>query len=489
MPSPAPAPADVDTLLRHAWGGDTLAARRMLLNQPALAKESLFTAAACGDLAEVERLLALDASAARLAGGPLAWPALAYVAYGRLDDQHAPAIARRLLDAGADPCFRFDDGWGNAFSLVAGAIGLGEGARPSHPQAPELVDMLVGAGADPFDLQALYNVSIVGDDTTWYEVLWRHCEQRGLAGRWADAGSGRPGGSLEVSTLDHLLGNAIGQNHLLRAEWLLARGALPDAPHAYGGPAVHALAQLSGFVDMAALLERYGARPVPLSGAQAFRAACLRVDDAAARTLLAANPSFLDDPETLLAAAEFGNARAIALLLSLGASPAQVDGAGISPLHRAAQSGSLEAVDLLLAAGAAVDLHEGRWNGTPLSWSVVLGRPQVTRHLLPISRDVRTLVYLGALDRLAAVLQAEPERADQVLPDANAPTALFVLPDDPTTAAAAVRLLLASGADPARRNQKGQTPGLVANERGLQAAADLLQRGQGAASWPEHAAD
>jgi uncharacterized protein len=34
-------------------------------------------------------------------------------------------MARLLLDAGADPHFRFDDGWGNAFTLITGAIGQG----------------------------------------------------------------------------------------------------------------------------------------------------------------------------------------------------------------------------------------------------------------------------------------------------------------------------------------------------------------------------
>src|SRR5262249_15288565 len=163
------------------------------------------------------------------------------------------------------------------------AIRLGEGVKPSHPQAEELVDILVEGGADPFDLQALYNISIVGEDTHWYDVLWRHCEARGVTGKWANAADGWPDAKVPVSMLDYLLGNAVGQNHRVRAEWLLNRGADPNAPHFYTGRPVHALAQISGFLDMAALLERAGARPAHLAGMQAFQAACLRLDEAGAR--------------------------------------------------------------------------------------------------------------------------------------------------------------------------------------------------------------
>ncbi|MDB5685631.1 MAG: ankyrin repeat protein, partial [Rhizorhabdus sp.] len=249
----------IDQLLRHGWDGDLSVARRVLQHHPDIARDSLFTAAACGDLAEIERRLARDPAAASRTGGSLTWTALAYVTYSRLDAHNGVAIAGLLLAAGADPNFRFDDGWGNAFTVLTGAIRLGEGARPSHAQAVEFVDMLVAAGADPFDLQAFYNISLVGADTHWYDILWRHCEAQGVAGKWGDVAAGRPGGKEEVSTLDYLLGNAVGQNHLVRAEWLLARGADPDTSHAYTGRPVHALAQTSGFLEMVALLERHGA--------------------------------------------------------------------------------------------------------------------------------------------------------------------------------------------------------------------------------------
>ncbi|KLD74561.1 hypothetical protein Y886_31825 [Xanthomonas hyacinthi DSM 19077] len=466
----------LDRLLRHGWDGDTRIARRILDLYPDIARHSLFTAVTCGDLAEVERRLARDPKAAPRTGGRLNWTALTYVAYGRLDTENAVTIARLLLDAGADPNFRFDDGWGSPFKILTGAIWLGEQHRPSHPQAEALVDLLVAAGADPFDLQAFYNIACVPGDAGWYEQLWQHCEAQGAAHKWSDPSAGRPGGNLAISTLDFLLGSAAGQNHLARAEWLLARGANPDTIQPYRHQSVHALAQMSGFLKMVALLERHGAQPAALDGIQAFQAACLAGDEDSVRAMLAADPILIDDPAPLLAAGEFGNARAVALLLSLGAQPHNLGEDGISPLHRAAQSGSMEAVDLLVAAGGDVDLQERRWGGTPLSWAVMMGQPHIAERLAPLSRDPRTLGYMGQTERLETILREDPARANLALSDPEGPTPLFILPpDDPDRAAAVTRILLAHGADAGRRNAHGRTPIDFARDQDFHEAAALME--------------
>ncbi|MDK9915804.1 hypothetical protein, partial [Klebsiella pneumoniae] len=142
-------------------------------------------------------------------------------------------------------------------------------------------------------------------------------------------------------------------------------------------------------------------------------------------------------------------------------------------LHRAVQSGSLEAVERLLAAGADVDRRERKWRGSALSWALVLGKPRLVERLTPISHDVRALASLGSLERLAAVLDARPELANAVLPG-DAPTPLFCLPDDEEDAVATARLLLARGADRRARNDKGDTAADAARKRGLDEAATLL---------------
>lgn len=463
----------IEQILRHGWDGDPAIARRILNRHPELARDSLFTAAAAGDLETVERHLARDPEAVRRVDPSRGWTALTHVTYGRLDGVNGLAMARRLLDAGSDPNFGFTDDWETPFKVLTGAIGLGEGAKPSHPQAEALVALLVAAGADAYDSQSLYNVSIVGHDTHWYDVLWRQAEAAGKLDDWRVKGPGRLGDHLGCSTLDYLLGNAVGQNHIGRAQWLLERGADANALHAYEKRPVAAIARLSGFTALVALLEAHGARPIALDGADALQALAAAGDAAGARTLVAAQPDVVRAPRPLLSAAEHGNAPAVALLLTLGADPMAAGHEGITPLHRAVQSGSLEAVEHLLAAGADVDIRERRWGGTPLSWAVVLGKPHLADRLAPISRDVRALASQARLERLAAVLDAEPELANQVMPG-DSPTPLFCLPDDEDDAVAVVQLLLARGADPKRRNDKGDTAADAARKRGLDDVAVLL---------------
>lgn len=465
----------LDTLLRHGWTGQTRAAQRILARHPELARDSLFTAASCGLIDEVERRLTQDAGAPTRTGGPMTWTALAYVTYGRLDPENAVNIARRLLAAGADPNFRFDDGWGSPFTVLTGAIGLGGGSKPTHVQARDLVELLVDAGAEPYDLQALYNVSIVGDDLAWYDLLWRRCEARDDLDKWRIAAEGRLGYHVGKNSLDYLLGNAVGQNHVQRTAWLLEHGADPGTSHWQTGGSLLALAELSGFHEIAELLGGHGAVLPRLNSAEALIAACMRQDRARAHALVAAKPDLIRDPHPLLAAAAHGAAVATEMLLSLGADPHTLDGDGISPLHRAVQAGAWEVAELLLKAGAAVDLREHKWKGTPLSWAVVLGRPHMAERLAPLSRDVRALASLADRARLEAVLASESALANHRLEVEDAPTPLFCLPDDEDAAMDIAEILLRHGADPSARNRHDQSPAQMARRRGLDDAADLIE--------------
>ena len=469
---PSESDADrIDTLLRHGWTGDTAAARRILARHPDLARDSLFTAATCGLVDEVDRRLARDPAAATRTGGARQWTGLAYVAYGRLDPDHAVAIARRLLAAGADPNFSFNDGWDNPFTLICGVIGLGEQTKATHPQAIELIELLVEAGADPYDRQALYNISVAGNEADWYARLWHLCERAGLTDAWRAVDRGFLGKNM----LDYLLGNAIGQNNVARAQWLLDHGADANTTHAYTRQPLHKLAQLSGFHDLIALLEAHGIAPMRLTGLEGLIAAAQRHDEAGVRATLAENPRLIHDPHPLLAAAAHNNAEAVALLLRCGADPQGVDHEGIAPLHRAVQADAPHVADLLLAAGAEVDLRERKWKGTPLTWALVFGRPDLARMLAPLSRDVRGLAGLADLERLEEVLAAEPERANHHLDVEERITPLFCLPEDEDAAMAVAEILLRHGADPRLRNPQGKTPADVARQRGLDDAADLIE--------------
>jgi hypothetical protein len=144
------------------------------------------------------------------------------------------------------------------------------------------------------------------------------------------------------------------------------------------------------------------------------------------------------------------------------------------------QSGSLETVRRLVEAGADPDRRERRWGGTPMTWSQVLGQPHIGDVLAPLSRSVWAFAWQARLERLEALLTAEPALANAPGPGEDALTPLFCLPDEEDLAIPVVRLLLAHGADPGIRNAKGETAIQAARRREFDEAAELMERAAGA---------
>jgi ankyrin repeat protein len=467
----------VDIVLHHVWEGDLPAARRIAARHPEIAGESIFTALLFGDLEAVKGHLADDPAAATAKGGPMNWEPLLYLAYGRLPVpafvEHSPAMAGLLIDHGADPNVFFDDGWGNPFKALTGVIGLGEGVRPPHPRAMEMARLLIKRGADPFDTQALYNASIVGDDTVWLEVLFKACEAQGAAARWHDPAQGL-GGRIKCSALDYLLGNAVTFNHPRRTEWLLQHGANPNGLNAYSLKAHHEEAQLLGFDEVAERLRRHGAAEAKMSGAGAFQVAVLKLQRDKAQELAARHPAYLRHAPAMAAAIFARRLDAVALLLDLGMDVNLPDANGALPIHIAAQVNSAGIGGLLIERGADLAYREPKYGGTALGWAIHLHSPDMIECLLALSRDVYEITHLGRIERLKALFAEEPDLVNAVRsPDKVAP--LHCLPDDEDLAAQTAEFLLAHGADPHVRDKGGQTPEQAARKRGLDDAAEIIR--------------
>jgi len=466
----------VEIVLRSAaWGGDRIAARRVLAQWPEISTDSLYTAVVTGNLTEVERRLAADPAAATRKGGPLDWEPLLYLAYARIPggDTHAPEITTALLDHGADPNANWNDGWENVFTVLTGVIGEGEGNHPPHAQALALASLVIARGANPYDTQALYNTSITGDDTTWLEILWTQSERYGNVDRWRSIEPPSLGGNVRRSALDYLLGNAVPNNHLRRAEWLLAHGADPNGPHAYSMRSLREEALVHGHDTMAELLVKYGAVARPLDGQVAFQAACMRLDRESARRVLAQHPRCLHEAEPMLTAARASRADVVALLLELGMNVDVADGTELRGLQAAVAGGSIGVVQLLVAHGAEIDRPTKHFGGA-LGFASHFGRNEIARLLAPLSRDVHNLTYLAIKERLRQLFAEEPALANAVHFRLGA-TPLFTLPDDEDQAVEMAEFLLAHGADPRIRNKDGLTPEQSARRRGLMEAADLMR--------------
>lgn len=465
-----------DQLLQHAWNGDLAMARRVLERRPEAARINLATAIVTGDLAEVRRRLAANPAQAREKTGPHQWEPLLYLCYAHLPlpafAELSLEIARALLEAGADPKAEFNDGWDNSFTCLTGVIGQGEGVRPTHPRAVEMAELLIAAGADPFDGQALYNTSIVADDVLWNDLLWRHCEARGTLGRWRDLPNPSIGGNIPLSVVDYLLGNAVIFGHIRRATWLVERGANPNGVNAYSRRAHHANAQVLGRTQMAEHLVSLGAMPVVLDGLEGFQAAAMALDEARAREIAGRMPMVLQSPHALMQAAEANRADVIRLLLDLGVPPMAATPDGAHAFIRAGHAGALEAAKVLIEAGADPDQRGGPYNASGFGGAVHFRQTALIDYLAPFSRDIPALTRAGKLERIVAVLEAEPERLKVRLRGGRG--ALFSLPDDEDLAAELAELLLAYGADPLAPDDKGITALDEARKRGLEGAADLM---------------
>ncbi|HEY6107842.1 MAG TPA: ankyrin repeat domain-containing protein, partial [Gemmatimonadales bacterium] len=109
-------------------------------------------------------------------------------------------------------------------------------------------------------------------------------------------------------------------------------------------------------------------------------ALCLdRWDDA---RRLAASASARDRQFAYVLAALNGREEALRLILELGVDlnrPSRDLYSHGTPLHHAVWSGSLEAVKVLVEAGADVRRKDSLWNGTPQGWAEYGAREQAQR--------------------------------------------------------------------------------------------------------------
>ncbi|WP_405792319.1 ankyrin repeat domain-containing protein [Streptomyces sp. NBC_01506] len=246
----------------------TREAEVLLAGHPQLPTTDVFTMAATGSADALADALARDPALARTQGGPFGWEPLLYLTYARLEAPGAyEAAARLLLGHGADPNAGFLwDGLTSPFTALTGAFGGGEADQPPHPEGPALARLLLEAGADPNDSQSLYNLGLGGsfsDEPAHLRLLLEFGLGHGDGGPWkARLGPTLP--SPEQMLRDELATAAL-RGGPRRTRLLLAHGAEVDGiggHPVYEGRTPYELALLSGHFEVAEILAEAGATAV-----------------------------------------------------------------------------------------------------------------------------------------------------------------------------------------------------------------------------------
>ena len=478
-------------------------AMRILARYPDIARDNFYTQIVCGDLANVESALARDATLAtekrtavgpdrtkprdedgnlRDNLGPKRWEPLLFLAFTRLSLQqtndNAAAIARALLDHGADPNVYFMAG-DSRYTPLVGVIGEGEEARPPHPERDTLVRLLLDRGAEPYDIQVIYNIHFKGKILWFLKVIYEHSVKLGRAKDWDDP---------EWSMLDMYnygsgarwhLNVALDHNDLELAEWVLSHGASPNA----GPPRAKMLSQVSlyeravreGLTEMADLLLRHGAKriDVQLDPVEQLTTAALRLDHATARAV---------DRGTS------GDAARDRAALRRNAGRPRRRRATAARSRRIAQrrrrrQTSSAAHGRVLGRGARRGAaHRARrgdrsrrkaYNNTPLGAANYSQHPRMIELIGRHSRDVWELTWAGNVNRLRELFREAPELARTA---SGVHTPLMWLPTfSEDTAIEIAELFIANGADPAVEDDDGHTAADRAERVGMFRAAALLR--------------
>jgi ankyrin repeat protein len=314
----------------------------------------------------------------------------------------------------------------------------------------ELVAILIEAGADP-------NLSDAGDETEVQRArrLYR---------------------DVDIDTLQEM-GCTLGRSPLHEAasrgaaevvDLLLTAGALADAPDSLGNTPLMQAA--SG--GHAGIVERLLDAGADANAVDATRASVLdaAIDSGSAqvvRVLLAAGAKVVQrkNNNMLESAARRNAVDVLDLLLRAGAKVDVVDEVGNTPLIGAAEKGHLEVVRRLLAAGANVN-HRNKYGESALTRGATLGI-SITEY--EDARQRNDPVFARKMEVCRAMLDAGADV--NALDDAGqGPLAMAVFTlNEPLT-----RLLLDRGANPKLGSIGGAAPIPSAKEKGF--APDLVAR-------------
>ncbi|MCX6929680.1 MAG: ankyrin repeat domain-containing protein [Verrucomicrobia bacterium] len=240
-------------------------------------------------------------------------------------------------------------------------------------------------------------------------------------------------------------------------ELLLRAAANADLPDNTGFTPLNTAAE-HGRTEILRLLLEYGANP---------NLACPNE-----------SPSSFGGQAPLHSAALRGDVEMMGLLVNKGASLNLLSKGG-PPLCYAVRGENARAVEFLLQSGAMPDFRAVESGMTPLHWAAILGQSNLVALLLKHGATNNILSDFGRPLHAAAMSQEGAKRLLSAPPTIIAPAVGGREPDQPWVGSdedhvAALKLLLASGADVNGLDQNGRTPLFLAVRQGNVGAVETL---------------
>lgn len=382
-----------DSLIEIALRGelDDQSYREDLLVQ---ADSNIFAACVLGDQGALARLIGSNQVLPNSSGGPRNWQPLLYVCFSKeIEDEDAADCAQLLLEHGADPDAHFyEPAYPDApQSALYGAVGVNCN--------PLLADVLLRHGANTQDGESIYHAAQHGH-LECLEVLKRHGADFSAAQQpwgntplyflfghrptdkqWPVALTGirwlleEGGADPNVTSTEYEetpLHSAARRHRGEALELLLAHGAHGDAP-TRDGLTPYALAARHGNTEAMDALRKHNA-VLPLTPVDQLLASCAVGDELHARGIISGDPDILQrlgprDLALLCEHASEGNLQAITAMCEIGV-PLDVFGEQQSTaLHQSAWHGRADVAKVLVEHGAALDIKDGAYHGTPLDWA------------------------------------------------------------------------------------------------------------------------